>query len=77
MSPLYVQAQTECFGQTQIENILKYHLWVLHFTKYNYNCSQITSGDFNNDGKKDFAAVLTELYPFDKYANGKKGTAPM
>lgn len=70
LTPFFAQAKTQCTAQEKVENILKYHFWNLEFTEYNSDCSQITQGDFNGDGKEDYAAVLTEVEPFEKYANG-------
>lgn len=70
-TPLPVQSENSCTSQKQIESILKYHLWNFRFTEYNEDCSQINQGDFNRDGEEDYVAILTEVKPFDKYANGR------
>ena len=68
--PPLVHSKDNCEGKKELDYILKYHLRFLTFTKYNDDCSQIVQGDFNNDGRMDYAAILTELKPFVKYANG-------
>ena len=65
------QAKSECPGEKNLNYYLKYHFPILGLTIYNESCSQITEGDFNFDGKIDVAAVLTEVQPTKKYANGE------
>jgi hypothetical protein len=75
---IFYKPPTPEFGHDQnkhetkevIANILKYHLWFLSFPKSDNIDSQFTKGDYNCDGIQDFAAVLTEVKPFQKYANG-------
>lgn len=68
--PLIVEAQSNCAAQEKVEGILKYHLWNLEIAEYNKQCLQVTQGDFNGDGKEDYAAVLTEVKPHEQYADG-------
>ena len=67
---LPAKANSECPGETNLKYYLKYHFPILGLTSYNESCSQIIEGDFNRDGKVDVAAVLTEVQPTRKYANG-------
>jgi len=64
------QASNDCPGEKSLKNFLKYHFPILGLTAYNESCSQIIEGDFNRDGIVDIAAVLTEVQPSRKYANG-------
>ena len=65
-----VEANTECPEEKNIKPYLQFHFPILGLAAWDNLCSHITSGDFNSDGKNDVAAVLSEVKPTEKYANG-------
>lgn len=63
-------AGNECPGEEEAKLYFQYHFPVLGLAAWDNLCSHITIGDFNADGKNDIAALLSEVKPTEKYADG-------
>ncbi|GAA6136251.1 hypothetical protein NBRC116188_30420 [Oceaniserpentilla sp. 4NH20-0058] len=65
-----VEANTECPEEERIKPYLQFFFPILGLAAWDNLCSHITAGDFNADGKNDITAVLSEVKPTEKYADG-------